>query len=112
MTLFQRLISYAVFAIQVVIVVVLIFESQAELPLWLQSVGRVHPLLLHLPIGLLVICTILSVLEKQFQEPKSLLTFLLYLTAFTASLSAFMGLLLSLEGVYSQDDLLFHKWFG
>lgn len=113
MELFKRVAGYCVLAIQVLILVLLIFESQLSIPPWLQSVGRVHPLMLHLPIGLLLITTLIGFGQKLFTESyKELFSFLLFLSAFTASLAAFMGLILSLEGGYNETDLLFHKWFG
>ncbi|HET9487559.1 MAG TPA: c-type cytochrome domain-containing protein, partial [Chryseosolibacter sp.] len=80
----------------------------------LQAFGRLHPLLLHLPIGLLVVTMILLFTRSWF-EGKSLddvVSFLLHLTAVTASLTTLMGLLLSLEGTFSADQLGLHKWFG
>jgi hypothetical protein len=113
MELFKRIIGYSVLGLQVLILVLLIFENQLNIPFWLQSVGRVHPLILHLPIGLLLITTLIAFGQKLFTESyKELFSFLLFLSAFTASLSAFMGIVLSLEGGYNETDLLFHKWFG
>ncbi|HEY0653254.1 MAG TPA: c-type cytochrome domain-containing protein [Chryseosolibacter sp.] len=113
MELFKRVIAYCVLALQVLITVVLIFEKQLSVPAWLQSVGRVHPLILHLPIGLLLITTLIAFGQRLFSESyKELFSFLLFLSAFTASLSAFMGLILSLEGGYTETDLIFHKWLG
>ncbi|HEY0739911.1 MAG TPA: c-type cytochrome domain-containing protein [Chryseosolibacter sp.] len=113
MELFKKTISYSVVALQVLIVILLVFENQLSIPLWLQSVGRVHPLMLHLPIGLLLITTLIAFGQRWFTESyKELFSFLLYLSAFTASVSALMGMVLSLEGGYNEGDLLFHKWFG
>lgn len=113
MELFKRIIGYAVLGLQVLILVLVLFEKQLSIPLWLQSVGRIHPLILHLPIGLLLITTLIGFGQRLFTESyKELFSFLLFLSALTSSLSAFMGLLLSLEGGYNETDLLFHKWFG
>lgn len=113
MELFKRIIGYSVLGLQVLILILLIFENQLSIPFWLQSFGRVHPLMLHLPIGLLLITTLIAFGQKLFSESyKELFSFLLFLSAFTASLSAFMGIVLSLEGGYNETDLLFHKWFG
>jgi hypothetical protein len=113
MTLFRKIISYAVVAIQILILVLLIFENEVQVPLWLQSVGRVHPLFLHLPIGIILITAILVFLEKQFTNSiQPVVEFFLLLSAFCASLTTFFGLLLSFEGGYNDDSLIFHKWFG
>lgn len=114
MELFKKISGYAVVSIQILIVVVLFFESRVEVPVWLQSLGRAHPLLLHLPIGFLLLAAILVFFERMFEGESvgRVTTFLLFLSALTASLSAFMGILLSREGGYNENDLLFHKWFG
>lgn len=113
MELFKKVVGYAVVALQVLVVLMLLFEDQLIIPVWLQALGRVHPLMLHLPIGLLLITTLLAFGQKLFSEShKELFSFLLFLSALTASLSAFMGMVLSLEGGYNETDLQFHKWFG
>lgn len=114
MELFRKIVAHAVIALQVLIVFVLLFEQRIEVPLLVQAFGRLHPLLLHLPIGLLLLTAILIFVRKYFEGDSfsDLVNFLLYLTSFTASLSAFMGLLLSLEGGYNETDLGLHKWMG
>lgn len=114
MELFRKIVGYTVIALQVLIVFVLVFENRIEAPAWVQAFGRLHPLLLHLPIGLLLLTAILLFVERNFAGDSfsGLVTFLLHLTSLTASLSAFMGLLLSLEGGYNETDLALHKWMG
>ncbi|MBT1701496.1 peptidylprolyl isomerase, partial [Fulvivirgaceae bacterium PWU4] len=114
MELFKKIVAHAVIALQVLIVFVLFFEQRIEVPLLVQAFGRLHPLLLHLPIGLLLLTAVLIFARKHFEGDSfsDLVNFLLYLTSFTASLAAFMGLLLSLEGGYNETDLGLHKWMG
>jgi hypothetical protein len=114
MEVFKRLVSTAVFGIQVLIAFILLFESQISVPLWLQAVGRLHLVLLHLPIGLFLLTALLVFTRKYFESESfdSLVSFLLHLTSLAASLSALMGLLLSFEGGYDNDALGLHKWLG
>ncbi|MEO7989655.1 MAG: c-type cytochrome domain-containing protein [Chryseolinea sp.] len=114
MDVFKKLIVNIVFAVQVLLVFLLVFEQQLELPSWLQAFGRLHPLLLHLPIGLLILTGILIVTRKYFESESfdSLIGFLLHLSALTTSLTALMGLFLSREGGYAEGDLVWHKWLG
>lgn len=114
MELFRKIVAHAVVALQVLIVFVLCFEHRIEAPSLIQAFGRLHPLMLHLPIGLLLLTATLIFVRRYFEGESfsGLITFLLYLTSFTASLSAFMGLLLSLEGGYDETDLSLHKWMG
>ncbi|HMK17207.1 MAG TPA: c-type cytochrome domain-containing protein, partial [Chitinophagaceae bacterium] len=90
------------------------FQNKVSLPPSLQAVGRMHPLLLHLPIGLLVISFILWI-GKRNVEPASfqkIFILVLQVTAFTAGLTALMGFFLSREGGYDENILLKHKVLG
>ena len=110
----QRIISDVVFVIQILIIFILVFESRMVVPGLLQSFGRLHPLLLHLPIGLLLVTVVFLYMQKTFDgRPfNDLLALLLYFTALTASLTTLMGLFLSLEGNFGPDQLWLHKWLG
>ncbi|MGC1240873.1 MAG: c-type cytochrome domain-containing protein [Chryseosolibacter sp.] len=111
---FKKIIADTVFVVQILILFILLFESRIEVPIALQAFGRMHPVLLHLPIGLLLV-TVLLLFTRRYFEGKSvdeLVSFLLHFTALTASLTTLMGLLLSLEGTFGQDQLWLHKWLG
>lgn len=104
------------FALNCLLVFLLLFERKMHVPAWVQTIGRMHTLVLHFPIVLLllsIICELVSsakkyVLLKQSQAAD----FLLLITAFTSALSALMGLLLSKEDGYTQDIVVWHKWGG
>lgn len=88
-----------------------IFWSRLYLPESLTFIGRLHPIVLHLPIGLFFICLVLLPLKK-YIEGKSgdeLQHLLLELTTGFALLSAQVGLLLAREDGYSLDDIADHK---
>lgn len=110
----KKITADAVLVIQVLIVFVLVFESRIVVPSALQAFGRLHPMLLHLPIGLLFITVVLFYARKYFEGPGvDLLTeVLLHATALTASLTTLMGLFLSLEGSFGAEQLWLHKWLG
>jgi len=105
-----------IFGFQVLLTFLLWVGDKVKLPVWLQVVGRLHPLILHLPIGLAVVFFILLLLPKLNDfENESLrkITFIvLFLTSFTASLTALCGFLLSLQGDYGADSLIQHKVSG
>lgn len=84
------------------------------LPDWLQVAGRMHPLILHFPIVLLVLTAIweTTVRTKRNASYGSLGNTLLLVSAVSASLTALMGLFLSNEGGYDTSTLLWHKWSG
>lgn len=85
----------------------LLFESSLVIPPWLQVAGRMHPLVLHFPIVLLI----LFIGQRLFVRTNTDNTLLL-LTAFAASITAIMGLLLSKEPGYDPDSLRVHRWSG
>lgn len=77
--------------------------------------GRFHPIIVHLPIGMLLLAGILEVVSARFRTFRVLryaTAFVLYLGAIGAALAVFAGLLLSLEGGYDADLLRIHKWIG
>jgi uncharacterized membrane protein len=114
MELVKKISANVVFAVQVFLVFLLFFENSISVPTWLQPFGRLHPLLLHLPIGLLLITALLIFTKKYFDSPtfSDLVSLLMHFTALFASLSALMGFFLSLEGGYEETNLGLHKWLG
>ncbi len=114
MKLFLKITSYALVAIQVMLLFLLFFQNKLSLPPWLQAIGRMHPMLLHLPIGMVILAGLLWMFQRNFKQPdfNSIFGFLLYIAAFTASLTALMGFFLSKEGGYNEEILNWHKWTG
>ncbi len=110
----NKVIGYLVVMVHSLLLFLLAFEHWVEVPAWLQTVGRAHPLLLHLPIGFLLVVALLVFMpafrsDTRFRDTVILL---LHLTAFVAGVSALFGLILSLEDGYASDTLTIHKWSG
>ena len=103
-----------IFFLQVLLIFLLVFESRVELPAWLQVAGRLHPALLHLPIGLLAFFSILLLAQDEFKNKafRKITTITLLLTSFTASFTALFGFFLSRQGDYGSDALTQHKISG
>lgn len=114
MTRFYKISSYLLLSLNILLLFFLVFEAQVSLPLWMSPVGRMHPLLLHLPIGFSVILLVFLLLKNEFETKtyEILVKLLLTLTALTASIVALMGFFLSKEGGYDADLLQIHKWTG
>ncbi|MEO1261186.1 MAG: c-type cytochrome domain-containing protein [Bacteroidota bacterium] len=76
--------------------------------------GRLHPLVVHLPIGFLLLGGIFYFLgkkEKYTALNKTLpITFLL--SALSSTAAAFFGWLLAGNGGYDSSTLFWHKWLG
>ena len=110
----KKILSYACFGLNVLLVFISIFESQVQIPTWFSIIGRVHPLILHIPIGLAVGLLLFSSLKTKVESLSYdiLLEYLLLFLAFTGVLSAFAGLILSFEKGYDAETLQNHKYTG
>jgi uncharacterized membrane protein len=104
------------FGLNCLLVFLLIFESRISLPAWLQVIGRMHPLFLHFPIVLMLICVwweLFARVKKSIApEHNTIGDMLLLINSFTAVVTALMGLLLSKEAGYVPEELAWHKWSG
>ena len=104
------------FGLNCMLVFLLVFESRISLPAWLQVIGRMHTLLLHFPIVLLVLCVCWELFagfkKSMTTEQTAIGDSLLLVTSLTAVTSALMGLLLSRETGYVPEELAWHKWGG
>ena len=103
-----------IFSIHVLLIFLLLFDDRIELPVWLQVVGRLHPALLHLPIGLLVFLVVLLLARNEFKKKafNKIMLVALLLTSFTATVTALFGFFLSRQGDYGPDALIQHKISG
>src|SRR3982751_2829537 len=107
-----------VICLNCILLLFVIAGDKLHVPAWLQVAGRMHPLLLHFPIVLLVLYIFWTVFLQA--KAKTVVTgpedeigkWLLLSTALTAALTAVMGFLLSKEEGYNSDALWWHKWGG
>lgn len=76
--------------------------------------GRFHPLLVHLPIGFLLLAAIMEFLSRRPKyenlAPATNLTWLL--SAVSSIVAVVLGLMLAEGGDYNADTLSNHKWGG
>jgi uncharacterized membrane protein len=103
------------FVLNCLLVFLVLVESKISIPAWLQVAGRMHPLMLHLPITLLILCIAWFLFAERRIEneaAQNIGDWLLLLTSVTAALTALMGLFLSKETGYDADKILWHKWSG
>jgi mono/diheme cytochrome c family protein/uncharacterized membrane protein len=78
---------------------------------WLAFIGRLHPVVLHLPIGLLAGYLLLLIGQGRRHEPSDKLAsdLLLAGTALSGAIAAAAGFLLATEGGYNTEILGAHK---
>ena len=87
--------------------ILLVGGENLQLPTWLQVVGRLHPLLLHFPIVLLLLGA--SLLWIRDENRMRYFTWLLLIGANLAGATVVAGLFLATED-YSGDAISWHKW--
>lgn len=87
--------------------------KSTEIPRQILFLGRFHPVLLHLPIGVLVVTFFIDILGRiQKEYPLATIKNLLGFTALSAITTCFLGHFLSLEGGYKQETLDLHFYTG
>ncbi len=104
-------------ALNIFILFLLVAGSRLVVPQWLQPVGRLHPVILHFPIVILLLAMLMEFFrfrsefakEKFYQE---FTTTLLLIGALFSAITVIMGLFLSREPGYEGGNLQWHKWFG
>ena len=105
------------FALNVFIVFLLLFESKLIVPPWLQPLGRMHPMILHFPIVLLLLSMVLEFFRfktvyntEEFYQ--NFTSNLLLIGVISCGITVIMGLFLSREEGYTNNALAWHKWAG
>ena len=75
-----------------------------------------HPLVLHFPLVLMFVGIFLEYLitRKNFQHPaaEKITSYIFYLFALSAALTALFGFFLYKEGSYLGEEVILHKWTG
>ncbi|MFC5411084.1 c-type cytochrome domain-containing protein [Larkinella bovis] len=113
----KSLAEQALFALAVFILFLLLFEEKVVVPTWLQPVGRMHPLILHFPIVILLLAMAMEIFRFNSQYARNefyrgFLANLLLVGVLSAAVTVIMGLFLSKEEGYSGTVLQWHKWTG
>lgn len=78
--------------------------------------GRFHPLIVHLPIGFIILAAIMEGLsyfrKSKYDGLNKAISISIFCGAVGAVLSAVIGFLLSKQGGYNTDTLFWHQWLG
>lgn len=111
MRTWKTLLYNLAFAANTLLLFFVLAEQWVVVPAWLQVAGRMHPLLLHFPIVLLLLCLVLEWIPS-FKNSSSLLDGLWLITLNLTVFSALFGWILSREEGYSSETVNWHKWGG
>src|SRR5678815_4771234 len=76
--------------------------------------GHFHVVLVHLPIGILLLACVFQWLERRpkFSSLRTATTIALLIGMVCAIFSALTGYLLSFSGDYDESLVITHQWFG
>lgn len=77
-----------------------------------QFFGKLHLLVLHLPIGILILAFLMELAARRTPSLRPAIGLALFWGMLAAVLAAVFGYLLSLEGGYEERLLNWHKWTG
>jgi len=96
-----------------VIIAFLFIDSLSELWVW-QLIGRLHPIIVHFPIGVLVVAFFLELftLGNKRPELRAGIRWLVYIGAGTSLIAVLFGLVLAYGANYSESTLNLHRWTG
>jgi len=80
----------------------------------LQLIGHLHPALVHLPIGILLIALLLIWLSKKerYHISHQVIKIVLLVGVFSAVLSCGTGYVLSMQDEYEKPLVVWHMWMG
>lgn len=81
---------------------------------WVLFWGHFHPLIVHLPIGFLLIAGLLELdrLTRRNSVSPHTITLILFWSAVSATIACVFGFMLSQGGGYEEDTLSSHQWQG
>ncbi|MBS1604633.1 MAG: chitobiase/beta-hexosaminidase C-terminal domain-containing protein [Bacteroidetes bacterium] len=83
-----------------------LLDNHLTVPVWLQVTGRLHPMILHFPIVLIVAYALSVWFMPRLSDE------LLLWSAFAAVITALAGVFLSKESTYEGSGIQWHKWMG
>ncbi len=104
---YNQFFNHLILALSILLVFLLIFDPYLSIPRILSYLGKLHPVILHFPIVLILLAVINSYTRnKPYQET------LLTVATLTALLTAISGFLLSEDMAVKGPLLLRHQWIG
>ncbi len=108
---YRSFINLINFGLVILLIISVLFTTHISLPDNLMFIGRMHALVLHLPIGMFLVCLLFALFRKHIDtsSTRDFQQFIIELTATSALLSAQIGMLLAQENGYTSEHLYDHK---
>ena len=108
----QQLLELCLWFLNPILILLAIYINEIQPALFLQWLGKFHPLVLHFPIvfGILIVTYFLFFQRRRFSIDTEKL--ILTINAFIAVIVAICGLLLSKQNSYDGGIIDLHKWGG
>ena len=107
-----QILDWCLWILNPLLIVLAIFSQKIQPGLFLQWMGKFHPLALHFPIVFGVLISIYFLFFQNRRIPVETEKLLLATNALFASVVAVFGILLSLQNSYEGDIFNWHKWGG
>ncbi len=104
--------GFSLIPLNAVLLFFLLLDDRIIVPAWLQVAGRLHPMILHFPIVLIIGYALWVWLMPEALRTGDTGDGLLLGAALTAALTAIVGFLLSREPQYDGAAIGWHKWLG
>jgi hypothetical protein len=114
MTKHLSILSNLIIILQVFLLLFCFVDLNA-LPPYVLFAGRLHPLILHLPITLVILLVPFSLFASNRKEQKNIVAIfqlMLHYVALISTITAIAGFFLAAGGAYDADALTIHKWLG
>ena len=79
-----------------------------------EFIGKLHPLLIHLPIGVILVFILFEFIQlnNKIEKPKKIIQIIILLGVISGIASLISGYFLSLQGLHEGDILDRHKWIA
>jgi hypothetical protein len=107
-----QVLDFCLWILNPLLIVLAIFSHKIQPGLFLQWMGKFHPLVLHFPIVFGMVISIWLFFGQHTKIHIDTQKLLLAANALFASVTAVFGILLSLQNSYETDIINWHKWGG
>ena len=107
-----QILELCLWVLNPLILILALFNQKIQPGLFLQWIGKFHPLVLHFPVVFGILISIYFLFFQKRRFPADTEKLLLSINAFIVAGVVLCGLFLSKQNAYDNDLINFHKWGG